>query len=253
MINGIKELLTGLAFLSRIPIPVSAQVESNSEMENLPRSFWLAGLILGLINATVACILLWFLPESLAIAVFLGLQIALTGAFHEDGFADLSDAMGGYTRERRFEIMRDSRLGTFGVVAIGVILLIRWSGYQLLWVQDKPTSFFIFLVLSGGWMRWASVVLLRLLPYIHHSGKGIAKGFNAPSWTQLITSAVILLILTAVLSPSWLPGIILAQVITLSFCYFFYKRVLGGVNGDCLGACSILSELVMIASVCSLC
>ncbi len=245
-----KKILTSIAFLSRLPIPLSWQSTESEDIKNLSHFFWFAGLILGLINAIMAALLLWLLPDQLAIALFLGLQIVLFGAFHEDGFADLADAMGGYTIEKRLEIMKDSRLGTFGVSALIVLFLIRWNGYVFLNQPITDNALLVFLFLSGGWMRWTPILLLKALPYLHPSEKGIARGFTKPGWIMITTSGSTLLLLTAIWDIYWALLIILSQIFCAGCCYFFFRKTFGGLNGDCLGACSIFSEIIMLAFVC---
>lgn len=239
-------LFSSIAFLSRIPIPASWQLHDTTGNRPLLSALWTGGLVLGLINAGIAWTLCHFLPPPLGIAIFLPIQLALTGAFHEDGFADVADAMGGYSRERRFEIMRDSRLGTFGTGALATLLLIRWNGYLHLFSGGTDGSLSSFLILSGGWMRWSSIVLLHFIPYVHIDGKGIAKNMERPRSVALAIGLLSLMGLTFVLAPQWTLPSIAALTVAILACLFFFRRVFGGANGDCLGACSILTEILMI-------
>jgi len=241
--------LTSIAFLSRIPVPMSWQVSREADFLKLPRWFWLAGLLLGSLNALVALGLEPVLPVPMVAAILASAQILISGAFHEDGFSDVADAMGGYTRERKFEIMRDSRLGTFGVAALGTVLLLRVAGY--LHLGSLPSwSLPVFLALVGGWSRWASVLILQILPYSHPRGKGIGKGLSPTGWPIIIMSGIVMAVLTWLWSPLWLAATALSLTLSIVIAALFFRKVFGAVNGDCLGATCIFSELsILIGTV----
>ncbi|KAF0096072.1 MAG: adenosylcobinamide-GDP ribazoletransferase [Puniceicoccaceae bacterium 5H] len=240
-----RYFFTSLAFISRLPVPQSWQLGPKGDYMRLPRYFWVAGLALGTVNAAIAYGLGWATTPGLTAAVMAGLMIALAGAFHEDGFADVADAFGGYTVEKRFEIMRDSRLGTFGVSALGLLLLVRYAGF-VEFTGWGAWALPAFLVLAGGWTRWTAIVMLELLPYVHAPGKGIAKGLKRAGWPLIVLSALLLAALTLLWEPRWLAAFALAQALTLGTCQIFFKRFLGGVNGDCLGASAVLAEILSI-------
>ncbi len=243
-------LFSSIAFLSRIPIPAGWQLQGKTEQSSLLSVLWTGGIVLGLINAMIAWTLCQIIPPPLAIALFLPLQLILTGAFHEDGFADVADSMGAYTRERRFEIMRDSRLGTFGTGALATLLLIRWNGYLHLSSGGTDGNLVAFLILSGGWMRWSSIVLLRFLPYVHIDGKGIARNMERPVLLALAVGLISLLGLTVILVPGWTLPSLAALVVAIAACFLFFRRVFGGANGDCLGSCSIVTEILLLTAFC---
>jgi len=240
--------LTSISFLSRIPVPMGWQVSRDEDFLRLPRWFWLAGLLIGGVNGLIAAGATPFLPVTMVAAIAACIQIIITGAFHEDGFADVADAMGGYTRERRFEIMRDPRLGTFGVSALAAVILLRFAGYVHLGGLGS-WSLPVFLILIGGWSRWASVLVLQILPYAHPQGKGIGKGLRPAGWLVIASSAAILSGLTWFWNPIWLaalvPGLALAVLVSCTL----FRRVFGSVNGDCLGATCIASELFALIAI----
>lgn len=250
MLDPMRFLFSSIAFLSRIPIPAGWQLQGKTEQSSLLSALWTGGIVLGLINALIAWALCQIIPPPLAIALFLPIQLILTGAFHEDGFADVADAMGAYTRERRFEIMRDSRLGTFGTGALATLLLIRWNGYIHLSSGATHGSLAAFLILSGGWMRWSSIVLLHFLPYVHIDGKGIARNMKRPVMLTLWVGLVSLLMLTVFLVPVWTLPSLAALATAILTCFLFFRRVFGGANGDCLGACSIVTEILLLTAFC---
>ena len=239
-----------LAFLSRLPIPLSWQGSQPEDFARVPRYFWLAGLTL---SGIVALVGLWgtiLLPDSVAMAVLVGFQILLTGAFHEDGLADLADSVGARTRERRLDIMADSRLGTFGVSALGVLILIRWTTYLTLLAENPLWRWMLLIALIGGWGRWVTVAVLKMLPYVHRSGKGVGQSLVVPDWAEIGIAAGILTIITAAGNLAWIVPIIAAVGLTLGVSKLFFPRWLGGVNGDCLGATCVFSEMLILIFVC---
>lgn len=239
-------LFSCIAFLSRLPIPQSWQESDQEKFANVANYFPSAGLVIGSVNGLVAAALAALITDNLAIATLVVLQIFISGAFHEDGFADLADAMGAYNRERRFEIMRDSRLGTFGVCAIAAIFLIRWNGYLSIHQFYGASHLFVSLVLIGAWSRWTSITFLNFLPYLHPSGKGIAKGFKKPNALNSIVTLSVLLLITSVFNWKW--GLLFSVSTCLSMLgsYLAFKRLFKGINGDCLGALTIIQELLTL-------
>lgn len=242
-----KRFFTSLAFLSRIPVPFSWQTQDTKAFKRLPRDFWLAGLVLGALLALISLGLTSVLPVALSMAMLAGIQIIVGGAFHEDGLADLADSMGAFDRKRKLEIMKDSRLGTFGVSALATLFLVRFSGYSF-FAERAHFDIAIFLLLVGVWSRWGCVFVSQILPSAHTEGKGIAKGFDKPGWPNLTGSLAVLIILSFSIGPVWLIGLLSAQLIMIPTCVLYFKKTFQGVTGDCLGASCILIEMTSIAT-----
>ena len=249
MKNYLKVYCTSLAFLSRLPIPGKWQTVEKEEFSKVPHTFWLAGATIGLVIALVGGFLTSLFPLGLSLAVLVGFQFLITGAFHEDGFADVADAIGGNTRERRMEIMADSRLGTFGVCALGSLLLIRWSAYQQMILMDGLFQWMLWMVVISGMGRWVTVVILKILPYVHPSGKGIGRNLSVPNWIELGITIGILLLGSVFIDWRVLVHLLLAMSVAVSVSVFFFKRWLGGANGDCLGAACVFAEILMLLAI----
>jgi len=120
------DIPAAIGLLSRLPVPVDTDLATRRGA----RAAWaypLAGLVVGALAGLVAQVALWLgLPPSIAALLALAAMIAITGALHEDGLADSADGLwGGWDRARRLEIMKDSRIGTYGVLALGLTLLLR--------------------------------------------------------------------------------------------------------------------------------
>ncbi len=162
--------LGAVQFLTRLPTP-HLHAFTIEWLDRGVKYFPLAGILIGSICATilVAASAFWtgVLPALLAIAA----GVAITGAFHEDGFADFFDLMGGGTRQARLEIMKDSRLGTFGVLAIGFAMSVKVAALSCLSLPVAVAA--LVAAHSGG--RFAAVALMRTMPYAGDPATGKAK------------------------------------------------------------------------------
>jgi adenosylcobinamide-GDP ribazoletransferase len=166
----------------------------------------------------------------------------LTGALHVDGLADTADGYGAPTRARALEIMQDHQLGTYGVLALVVVIGLRVSLVAALLIH--PVSL-VYLVAAGALSRAASVGLGVLLP------SASAEGMKASVLEGVSVRRVVITIVTAVaiavLTIRWLalPGALAVAVATLLWGWHCYRR-LGGVTGDALGAASEFGEPVIL-------
>ena len=246
-----RTFFTSLAFLSRLPVPAAWQLPAEADFRALPRWFWLAGLGLGTLLGLAAWGFSFVLPPMLAAVCLIGCGVVLTGAFHEDGLADVADACGGSTRERRFEIMHDSRLGTFGVSALAFLFLFRFAAFSHLLAEDVM-RLAMGLALLGGWSRWTAVLLMQLLPYLDSTGQGIARHVRPPGWPWIAVSGLILFGLSAWANLSLAVGVILGVLLVAGLARLLFQRFLGGITGDGLGATAIAAEIVGLALLATL-
>ncbi len=235
MLNG---WITAVRTLTIIPVPGKDARDFSTSLYG----FVWVGALLGGILYGLALLLQskicsgW--PEASAFLVVLA-GVILTRGLHLDGLADVADGFwGGHSRERVLEIMKDSLLGTFGVVALILLLLGKWVVLVRL--------------LSSGQVLWlvAALIVSRVLmvdlsvryPYARESGTAsqFVKGAKLTHWvSNFIPAAIILFLLlewqgVLVLAGGWI------------FCWFFgqmSRRRIGGVTGDLLGACCELSEV----------
>ncbi len=149
-----------LAFFSRIPVPASTPY-SPELLNQSSRYLSLVGLLLGALQALVLLLAAQLLPFSIAVLLSLIAGLVLTGAFHEDGLADTADGLGGgLSLDRKLEIMKDSRVGTYGLVALFSVFLIKWQSLLALDTQAVWA-----LVLVAGLSRATAVSLTFVLPY----------------------------------------------------------------------------------------
>ena len=241
-----KGFFAAMRFLTILPIPDSL---SGGE-KTLARSisyFPLAGLMIGLIAAAfdyAACRALPLLPASVLTVVIL---IALTGGLHMDGLADTADGFfSARPRERMMEIMRDSRIGVMGVLAVVSVMLLKIT---LLTIISSPLRWIVILLmpLAG---RSAIVTLMTALPYARPEG-GLATLFTGNhSWLHVLWTWVLLIAVAGLHAKEiGLVGALLALAITAFCCRYSYGKI-GGYTGDTLGAACELAEIApLLAAV----
>lgn len=234
-------LRAALMFFTRLPVPSSAQHDPE-DLQRAAAWFPLVGWVVGAVAAAVwwAAAQVW--TPALASGLSLAATLLLTGAFHEDGFADVCDGFGGgYTKERVLEIMRDSRVGAFGAIGVVVMLGLKWQAVAALPVTGFTGAAVIF---AGHTVsRAASVSLMAVLPYVREEA-GKAK----PLATQLSGGRLLVALLCGVAPLALLPlwsGCAVAGVLFVWFLLVaWFRRRLGGYTGDCLGAAQQVTEVV---------
>ncbi|WP_083254210.1 adenosylcobinamide-GDP ribazoletransferase [Pandoraea sp. ISTKB] len=242
--------LTALGFFTRVPIP-SWVGYSPEQLNAATRYFPLVGVFVGACVAllTVAMGHLW--SPHLAIALGLGVSVLLTGAFHEDGLADSVDAFGGaFERERVLAIMHDSRIGTYGAVALWLALAVKWQALVDIQASVGWSGFAVVLIGAHAASRSMAISLLRVLDYVRPEGKakpvaqrlsvgGLMFGVacSAPWWVW----------------PDWRAGVTGALVLVVLRAGFirYLRRRLGGYTGDTLGFAQQLGELALYLTVCT--
>jgi len=236
----LRQFLLAVQFLTRLPVP-NRLATTEEELGRAAAFFPLVGVIVG--GSTAGVYLLALRVVSVPVAVLIALVFAafITSGFHEDGLADTFDGLGGgWTKERALEIMRDSRIGTYGALALiflvlGKFIILTEVGSQQVWR---------WLIVAHVAARWTVLPLCRWLPYARPEGQGklVAKQIT---FSALIIGSLTFL-LTLLLFPWRTALIAVAVTIAVTFTSgLYYKRRLGGITGDCLGATNQLTELLM--------
>jgi len=236
-----------LMFYTRLPVPQSTPHSTdiiNGSRKYLP----LIGIIIGAIAVSAFLISQLFLPTMISIALSMVATILATGAFHEDGFADSCDGLGGgWKTEQVLSIMKDSRIGTYA--AVGLICLLGVKFLTLLELSNAALSVFVFVyVASHTLSRLASSLVIEQYTYVQDSDQSKIKPvtesqLSSPDLHQtLIISALPLLILAFV---AFIPTIIatLACLGVAKMLANYSKKRIGGYTGDILGAIQQLSEV----------
>lgn len=236
----LRQFLLAVQFLTRLPVP-RGLATTEEELGQATAFFPLVGTIIGGGAAAVFVLANRIVPLPVAVLLALGFATFLTNAFHEDGLADTFDGLGGgWTKDRVLEIMRDSRIGTYGSVALIFLIL---GKYTFLTALDSG-QIWRWLIVAHTASRWTVLPLCMWLPYARAEGQGklVARQIGFPA--LLIGSVTFLLIL--LLLP-WqiaiVPFAVTAAVVFFSGLYF--KRRLGGITGDCLGAANQITEVVL--------
>ncbi len=250
-------LLVAIQFLTRLPVPPFRHYEPDW-LHQSSRHFPAVGLLVGLLCAGVLWLTSSLLTPLVGAVISTAFGIKLTGAFHEDGLADTCDGLGGgLTRERTLTIMKDSRLGTYGVLGLVSALLIKIS-----LLASMPVSVaMVALIIGHSASRLLCISLIALLPYggevEHAKAKPMAQQLT---WRQAIFASVWLLsgiILAVVLFPNaimqigmgqWLLALFLALLAT-DYMRRLLRRRLQGYTGDGLGATQQLSEVAIYAGL----
>lgn len=249
ILHELRLFLVALQFLTRLPVPARVGFDPQW-LNDSARHFPAVGACVGLLAAGVLWAAANLFPMGVAVGLSMAATVCLTGAFHEDGLADTCDALGGaVSRERALEIMKDSRIGTYGAVGLLLVLGLKaaaLAALPLAWALPA-------LVLGHTVSRTAAVSLIRFLPYAgdvgHAKAKPLARRISALGlvvacgWAVLVGAGVV------VWSPqTWvvvLPMFGLAAAGTWACARWFQCR-LGGITGDTLGATQQLTELLML-------
>ena len=234
-----RDLATALSLLSRLPVPHGFADRAAGAAWAYP----LAGLVIGTLAGLAGLAALWIgMPVPLAALVTLAASAGLTGALHEDGLTDCADGFwGGWTRTDRLEIMKDSRTGTFGVLALFLVLSARWSALWLLF-QSGPGTALAGIIAAATLSRGSMPVLMSVLPPARKDGLsrrvGKVPGVTAATAAGLGCAACL------VLTGSFV-ALIWAAMALLAVGLMARSRI-GGQTGDVLGAAQQLTELAVL-------
>ena len=244
MIRELGVFFAALRFFTRLPVP-SWVGHSEQQLEQAARYFPLVGVIVGGIGALVTVAAARPLPSSLAILAGMAATLLVTGAFHEDGLADAADGFGGGgDKSRVLEIMKDSRIGSYGAIAITLMLLAKFNALAQIETLDGRWVLASALVAGHALSRFASTTLICTLDYAREDDSAKARPLarRLPA-AELAVAALFGLAPCLLLAASKVWGaIVLAAAVTLLCAVYFVRRI-GGYTGDCLGATQQVAEL----------
>jgi adenosylcobinamide-GDP ribazoletransferase len=238
-----KRFLYMLQFFTRIPVPIQAQPEDfGSGIKYFP----LVGLVIGGLNVLGYLLLSLVFHKILAVILLCLLNLLITGALHLDGLADTCDGIfSSRSREKMLEIMRDSRIGTNGVIAIFFDLILRIA--LLMQIQDALILKAILIMPVIG--RTAMTFLIGSSPPAR-SGKGLGNLFLAKThWIEIVIAAFTTLIITAFLLRYQALWVIGWNGLAIMIYRWLMMTKLGGMTGDTLGAGNELSEIVVLLTM----
>jgi adenosylcobinamide-GDP ribazoletransferase len=261
---------TALMFLTRIPVGKNLPY-STTHLQSAARYFSWVGFLVGLIGALVLVIVNLYFSSALSIAFSMLATIILTGAFHEDGLADCCDAFGGgWTKEKILTIMKDSRLGTYGVIGLIASLSVKYLLLNELCAAFHFPFVGLILIAAHSSSRFFAVSIMQTYSYVQDidlsKSKPLAdRKLNFKEMIVLLIGTIIpLLLLYIGIAPNWLnPSgysihftystlylfplfiviIILPACIIRYFAGRFFNKWIGGYTGDCLGTTQQLTEI----------
>lgn len=234
-------LALAVQFLTRLPLPFDPGF-TPERLAATPRWYPVVGLLVGAIVALAFWLSALVFPPTLAALLSTAVGLLVTGCFHEDGFADCCDGLGGgTTTASALEIMRDSRLGTYGAAGLGLML-----GGKILVLGALPLEFVPAVLIAGhAASRGSAVLVIATSTYLRPEGTGkpVATGINSAGLAfTLVVSAAALAFLCLVAGWAVLGGVAGLVAGHLGMRSRFETR-LGGYTGDCLGGVQQTSEI----------
>lgn len=243
-VHQIRLFFIALQFFTRLPIPRWVGFDPRW-LHQASRYFPAVGVVVGAIAAVAYALASRLWPPPIAALLSTVTGIYLTGAFHEDGFADTCDGLGGGTTPQRvLEIMQDSRIGAYGAIGIGLLLAIKCTTLACL----PPDRAIAGLLAAHPLSRLAATALICAMHYVKPEGKAkpLAQQMSVAEWC--IAAVTVAPLLCALIIAGWLPWQGLAAgmaaiAVAAGWLARTFRRRLGGYTGDCLGAVQQVSEV----------
>lgn len=244
--DPILHIAVAMALLTRLPLPRLP----DRAFAHQGRSVWaypVIGLIVGGWAGLVGVgALAANLPDTVAAGLILCVQVIVTGAMHEDGLADAADGLwGGATRERRLDIMRDSRIGSYGVLALVLSIGLRWSCLSVLLAQGIGA-----LVTACVVSRALMPVVMAALPHARKDGLSHAVG-RPPRMAVLFGLGLAGIVAVLCLPLGQALAACLCAALTVAGLALLARARIGGQTGDILGASQQLGEIAMLLALVS--
>ncbi|PJZ83112.1 adenosylcobinamide-GDP ribazoletransferase [Leptospira harrisiae] len=250
ILTEVRLFFVCLSFLSRIPSPNWIGFKEEWLHKSIKYSPFV-GILLGSLQWMIFILFQMFFGVGIAFVISLGFLLILTGAFHEDGFSDFCDGIGGgWKREDILRIMKDSRVGSFGAAGISLLLVLKilgaWESLQdmrIYWNQfsidkiDQLILIWLYFVSAHSLSRFFSVLMMKLLPYAKEEGyaKPMAKEITWPQTFFASLAGLVPFLFLSYLYPKYLFSLV-CIIPSLFYMYSLMKRWIGGFTGDCLGA-----------------
>jgi adenosylcobinamide-GDP ribazoletransferase len=240
MKKEIRIFFTAIMFLTRLPVPRTTD-HSSEYLRQAPRYFPLVGWIVGGLCSLAFWVFSRYVSTDIGILASMITGFLTTGCFHEDGFADVCDGMGGgWTKEKILLIMKDSRIGAYG--AIGLISILA-TKFLLL----KELLFFIPAVVAAHSVsRLMPVLVMKTSVYAADPDQSKARPLAGPSIsTTTLIIAVVLGLAPFVLLPLYFPVVLVPALAVTYGMYRWFNKWIGGYTGDCLGAIQQVTEITV--------
>jgi adenosylcobinamide-GDP ribazoletransferase len=243
-LHQLRLFFIALQFFTRIPVPRWVGFEPGW-LQHAARYFPAVGIVVGAVAAGVYGVGLYFWTQPVAVLLSTAAGIYLTGALHEDGFADTCDGFGGgFTADKVLEIMKDSRIGAYGAIGIGLLIAMKCAVLISLpgWTVAAA------LLLGHPLSRLAATALIWRLAYVRDTGRAKPMAQHMTTMEFCIGAASVLLPLLVAGLFGWISWLAIAAGVAAAACVAFwlarlFVRRIGGYTGDCLGAVQQVSEV----------
>jgi adenosylcobinamide-GDP ribazoletransferase len=257
MLKQWKYFLLALGFFTRLPVPSFTDFQE-ADLNHSVKYFPLIGVIVGLVGAASFILSAQFFPQTVAVLISMASTIYLTGAFHEDGLADSADGLGGgWDKERILTIMQDSRLGTYGAVALFLMLFAKFQSLNAMHGILIPAT----LVCAHALSRLSAVWIIRTLSYVKFDGKAKPLATEMESIDFVLAHVFGLLPFIGILAfmalnhytPRLITELLLMTLIPMLLSWLWWrnkiKHWIAGYTGDTLGAMQQITELAFYFGV----
>lgn len=233
-------------FFTRIPIPV--KLDYSSEIMNQSQKYYpLVGLVVGGINALIFYTLHFILPIDICLILMMISSVLLTGAFHEDGFADVCDSFGGgYGKEKILTIMKDSRVGAYGVVGMILLFLLKFLSMKHL-AESAILDFLVILLVAHSSSRYLSGLMIHTHQYV----TDIDQSKSKPIANKALPKKTLLVGLVFTLLPflwfqsAWMLLVLPLAYLGKAYLGWYFNKHISGYTGDCLGTVQQVTEVLI--------
>ncbi|WP_338764972.1 adenosylcobinamide-GDP ribazoletransferase [Bernardetia sp. ABR2-2B] len=246
----LRLFLTALMFYTRIPVPEwvgYSDEQLNKSSIYFPFIGWLVG--------GIAALVFWgsefLFSYNVALILSMVATVLMTGAFHEDGFADVCDGFGGgWEKLKILEIMKDSRIGAYGMIGMALLFLLKYTALLTLFevmAASSLNSFWIIFLIGHSLSRLTALTFVYTHEYaredLSSKAKPIAKKLSA---TEIIISSIFGFLPVFLFSPWAVGALVIAPLFVLKlYLGYYFKKWIGGYTGDCLGATQQVSEVII--------
>ncbi len=248
--SEINLFFTAIMFYTRLPCPAHID-HAEEQLQKSTKYFPFIGIIVGIIGVILLTFSSILFSNTISVLVYISALLLTTGAFHEDGFADVCDGFGGgWNKEKILEIMKDSRLGTYGVS--GLLFLMAFKFAFLLEILNHNRLSFekiaLVLIMVQALSRWGAFTTIFMFPYAKadsdSKAKPVAKKFDLTQMLFGTFGGLILVVLCAI----WLNYLFLLLPILIFINQYLWARYfskwIDGYTGDCLGAIQQIGEII---------
>ncbi len=247
MAQRLAELVLAFGLLTRLPLPRAMIPDEPADPAAAVWAYPVAGAVVGGLSAIAYGLAAWIgLPPGLAGVIAIAVLVLTTGALHEDGLADAADGFGGgRDREAKLAIMRDSRIGSYGVIALILLFALRLGALAALADWGAVAAA---LIAAGALSRGALPPLMHLMPHARADGLSVSVGRpDGRPVAEALAAAILLAFL--VLSPGGALAAILVVALSTILCAWIAHRQIGGQTGDVLGATAMLAEAAVLLAL----